>query len=287
MKKTICIILLIIPNLLFSKPGYDILNNHSLHVGKIRTYNQNEILSFKKMFNSIYIIDQECRTKSYDYFRENVRRADSITFYKYKKFFERTGYFSFNKDIMSKWFPDITNFLLKHYAMQLHFSDRSAFELMSLIEKSIPRESCNEEDLMDYFVTYMFRKTQFKEYFFLGNHFHVALIPNMESGPFCQYYKYAFYKYVEYCKNKDNSFVFVLFSDVVVDKNKNFNWNNFTIKDKTTLFPDNFISEWVKYYKYLPELIIKDSNLYKFQSGKYNVLLCTHPNIRENPQYNF
>ncbi len=282
MKKIIYIILLIIPNLIFSEAGYVILKNHTLPIGKIRTYEKFEIIRFKKLFDSIYKMDKECRTKPHDYFMKNGKRVDSTTFNKYKKFFEQTGYFSFNRDI---WIKDADNFLSKNYAMQLHFSDRYAFDLMRLIEKSIYRKSCNENDLMDYFVTYLWRQTEFKFFCYYGFFYHIVLIPNMESCPFHKYYKYAFYKYVEYCRNNDSSFAFVLLSDVSIDSNKKFNWNNIAIKDKTTSLPVHFIKKSVNAYKNLPEFIIRNSNPSKFQGGTYSVLICTHPNIQGSPSY--
>ena len=287
MKKIICIILLIIPNHIFSKPGYVMLNNHTLPVGKIRAYNTKEILCFVKLFDSINKMDQECRRKPYDYFMKNVRRVDSTTFNKYKNYFEHTGYFSFNRrDIWIKWIKNVDNFLTKNYAMQLHFSDRFAFDLMRLIEKSIYKKSCNEDDLMDYFVTYLFRQTEFKMHCFICQYFHVVLLPNMQSCPFHKYYKYAFYKYVEYCRSSDRSFAFVLLSGISIDVNRKFNWDNIAIKDKTTLASDNLIKKTIKSYRGLLEFIIKDTSPYKFQSGTYSVLLCTHPNVHFSPPHN-
>ncbi len=312
MKKIIFFILLIVPNLIFSKTGYYMLSNHTLPVSKIREYSQKEILCFKNLIDSIIITDQETRTNKI----QLINKTDSINFEKYSRFIEQYGYYTLNIEILKKYiFPttriineyttydikqkkwvtihkrkidtvDDRDFFLKNHTLQIHFSDRYAFDLMRLIEKSIYKKSCNEQDLMEYFVTYLWRKTEFKLYCFLGKYFHVALIPNMESCPFFKYYKYALYKYVEYCNSSDRNFAFALISDLSIDCNKKFNWDNITIKDKTTFASDNLIKRGIKFNKSMLEFIIRDTSPYKFQGGIYNVILCTHPNVHFSPSHN-
>lgn len=295
MKKIFFIVLLILPYILISSPGYEILKGHNLSVSKIRDYNKKEIAQFIELFDSIYKMDQCCRKQLnvkdskqvYANFIKYGMKVDSITFNKYKSFFEQRGYFSFNKTILSKWIPSITDFLLRHNAMQLHFSDNWAFDLMRLIENSINLKSCNEEDLMDYFVTYLFRKTEFKTYEFCEKGFHVVLLPNLESGAFHQYYKYAYCKYMLYCKSRFDDFAYIRVSNVLINDKKKFDWSKAYVKYPENTFLSNRIMEIVHKYNSLVELIIKNSNPYKFEDGTYSVLICNHPNLGTNPNYDF
>jgi hypothetical protein len=283
MKKIICIILILLHHIAFCE-GYDILKNSTLPVGKIKEYDKKEVRGFIALFDSIYKLDQYCRLKTYDYLARYGERTDSITFHRYQDYLEHTGYFSFISDEFKRCIGEKNKLWSRHYAMQLHFSDRYGFDLMQLIERSIRKESCNENDLMNYFITYLWRKTEFKMNYLYQHSCHAVLIPNLDSGSYCKYYGYALYQYLRYCNRRDSNFAFILISHVSM-KNNVFCWKDSVIRDKTSLIPDKLIRRGITFYQKVIRSVLGMNDLKNHQADSYFVLFCTHPEISGNPPY--
>ena len=277
------------PQLIYCSSGYKILNNHKFKVEEIREYKKSEITNFLRVFDSIHKLDQECRTKSQDYFNQNWERVDSITFIKYVELFKKSGYLSFNRNVWRNWMDSTqtTKFLLKNYAQQLHYCDYRGFEFMRLIEHSISKKSCNEDDLMDFFLTYLWRLTEFDDTRCNIVPYKIVLLPNLENGVYSQHYKYTYNKFIEYCgKINENTFFSFRISNLFIDKNLTFNWSHFSINGVDAVY-EKFIVKKILESHTIVEDLIKRSNPYGFSGGVYNVLICTYPKLLKNPDYNF
>ncbi len=313
MKNILVILFLInIPYSFCQSWGYDILKNHNLDLSKIREFKQNEIDNYYFFINNLLATDQEKRNFTLKNQNGNLIKIDSINFKKYSFFIEKNGYYTTNYriwdclykdnyklidgiydyDLQKKQFVFIKNkkidtikvkdFFLMNYTLQLHFSDRFGFELMNLIEKSITyKKTCNEEDLMNYFVTYLSRNTQFETFKFFGITYHVVLLPNLkDKNSFSKYYKYALNKFLKFKKNYDLNFKYVLFNNLKIDNKKKFDWcgletnniiNRFEIFNKIKNGNDKMI--------YL-ESIIKETIKYINNDNTYSLLFCNHCKLK-------
>lgn len=177
--------------------------------------------------------------------------------------------------------------MTSYYVSQLHFSDRFGIDLLKIIENSIERNICNQNDLMDYYITYLWRKTEFKRLKFCGFiPTHYILSPNLESGKYSKYYKYALVKYVEYCRSIDDSFTF-FYVNVVKCANNNFNFNEFSISLPFNFTPKKMLNPLMRTISPILAVIFKDSNALDIPDGKYSIIFCTHPHVIGNPLYSY
>jgi hypothetical protein len=213
-------------------------------------------------------------------------KIDSMTFHEYYGFFRERGYFPFTSNFMVKTSQNARNLLLMNYTLQLHYSDCCAFSMFTLIENSVERGCCSEEDLMDYFITYLWRLTEFKNLCFLGKCYHVILLPKLENENFSQFYKYAYQKYLEYCKRIDKDFQFIRCTNLSFSA-PDFCWDKVELKSCQIPFLKQKAFEVVYSIRTIIESIVKSNNPYSIDNRDYDLLITTHPKTLCNPKYNY
>ena len=275
---------MLIAQLPYAQTGYYILRDHKLPLSFVRPVKQELKEELPRFLQSIHQSDQAVRRLSFDEFKIRSRSVDSLNFVKYRAFFEKNGYVSFDKKKLETEAKNVDELLLLNYVYHLHFSDRFGIPLIHLITQSIPKQTCNEYDLMNYFVTYLWRKTEFLHWRYLGIPFHTILMPDLSDGKYADYYKYAYEKYIEYCGKRDPSFLYFYLSGINI-KNGIINWNAYQINDYWPGISTKIIDNAVLMLKDIAPFIIKNANAYPIPDGKYSILFCTHPQFNGNPLY--
>ena len=267
-----------------SQTGYVILRDHNLPVSEIKPYSDNLKVSTKIFLDSLHNSDQDIRHQTYEMIFKQLRITDSLNFLKYRSYFEKTGYLSFDKRRLENDQIDINRLLLSNYVLNIHFSDRTALPLIDLIIRSFPQKTCNENDLMNYFVTYLWRKTEFIGSTFATIPYHIILMPDLDSGKYSRYFKYAYKKYMEHCVKRDPSFLHFYLSGVSIKKGK-INWNKYQVQEGWCGIFQQLIHNTVGILRYCATFLIKDANAFEIPDGMYSILFCTHPDFIGNPLY--
>jgi len=282
MKKLLIIICIIIPLNFFGQPGYWMLKKHQFKVGNIKKFSKEEIDLFKQLLDTINKLDQFYRVRNID---DKIKINDSITFILYKKFCENKGYYSVHPNILNQYSKDKSEYFSKILAFHLHLSGRYGINILEIIENSIKKETCNENDLMDYFITYLSRKTEFDLNRCGLISFHIIILPDLINNKYANFYKYALHQYLNFCIDSKASFLYFSLNNVEFDTNKNINFNN-------VIFNEN--NYYINKKILMKLLIINKKNIednIRFRYNKilkdnyYSVLFCTHPYLKYQPLY--
>ncbi len=263
--------------------GYYMLRGHNMPLSSINAYDSVYVKNYVELSEKIYASDQDIRSKSISYFYKNVKRVDSTNFVLYHNYFSKYGYMSFDKKKLSKYISDIGQFLTRNYVFQMHFSDCHAFKLLNLIETSIPKKTCNEHDLMDYFITYLWRRTEFENTRIFDAPVHMLLLPSKAKSYYSKYYEYAFNKYMKHCKYHDSDFKYLRLYNLHIQNNKP-NYKNTFVKTNSVQYR-SLIAEYVHKYPYIINLFLSVSNPDGYKDGYYDIFICTHPKIYKNPDH--
>jgi hypothetical protein len=269
-----------------SQTGYRILENHNLHLSETTPCKKEIINKILYLIDNIHRQDQTVRSKSLDIFIKESRRVDSINFIKFYSFFQKNGYFNLGKNEIPLTEREVSNFLVKYYSLHLHFSDRFGLPLTNLILNSIVKKTCNENDLMNYFITFLWRKTEFVNLTYCGIPYHIVLMPNLHKGTYSKYFNHAFTKYIEYCISKDSNFRYFYLDDLRIANGK-LNWDKFNIPTPWNRYFKVLVYNTVNFFMENANTIIKNANALVIPDGTYSILYCTHPNIIGNPLYTY
>lgn len=177
---------------------YDYFTRRQL-LTKVAAVDHDLCSKYAEMIHSIYKSDQDCR-KSVS-FKQCIDITDSLNFERYAAFATQNGIIQLNKQN----FPDsVERVTLKQelYIFNLHTSNPYLFQLMPLFEQSIKMRTCDESDLVDYFVTYLSRSTEFSK-----NYSMVAL-PDFYAIPMGKYYLAAMVDFLNFLCKQTNQFQF-------------------------------------------------------------------------------
>lgn len=286
LKKIIVSVILIIKVwFAFSQNGYQMLWNHNLKISNVKPYSYSKKNNLNNFLESLKDNDQRTReNENSDSVKSKLRYFDSLNFLKYNSYFLKQGYMSFTKERLKSDQYDVERLLLTNYVLNLHFSDRFGINLINLISESIHKGSCDESDLMNYFVTYLWRNVEFSEYKYLGIPFHVVLLPNLENGPYSEYFNYAYNRFLANSLEEDSSFLYATISNVNISGNQ-FDWVKSKIKGAMHPYLLNILNTVITNLKNGIVAIIKEANALGIPNGNYSILLSTHPKYKYNPFY--
>lgn len=281
LKKTLSLLALLL--LLFedtkSTPLYRIIKDNSFKFSNV--YNTREKrLEFKKLINEIYKDDQTVRTKSVEYFKANVKEVDKRNYYKYRNFILKNGYHSVDyTDSNFYTNREMTKLIVRNYALQIHFSDFYGMDLLTIIQHSIQRRTCNEKDLMQYFVTYIWRRTQF-DYAIP----HIVAIPKLKDST---YINFSLNRYLQHCKKVDSTFSFTLIDNCEI-RNSQLRWiDSKILKSSLNITIKKLLDSFLFriFQKNIYEFIRICDPDFKFDGVKFMILFCTHPKTLASPTF--
>lgn len=286
--KKICILVCFLVFLLkiaafTQKAGYLFLHNNGLKIQSVQPYKKETVQKFCTLLNDLHRLDQDVRYLSYEKFMMLGKKTDSLNFTRFKKFCDSYGYFSFNHILSDsaekRLFPAQT-----FYTLKIHFSDNFGITLLKIIEQSILKGTCNENDLMEFFITYVWRNTEFKNNYVFDLPFHIVLLPDLENGKYSSYYRFALTKYTEYCVEHDKTFLYFLLSRVMIKNNK-ICWESYQLNLFLRQYASKQISDWVKLLRSGADILIKEANAFPIPDGEYSIFFSSHPNILTSPPY--
>lgn len=278
--------------------GFNVIKSHPFFVRQIQKPSNLFVNDFFQVIDSLLIKDQ-LRLKLDP---EIVSGIDSMNAAAYVRLIRKKGYLT--SDINQYWnaiYGDETvpksnspeyaeksmllmsNYFKKRFALHLHFCDRFGVYLIQTIEQSVANDSvCSEEDLMDFVITYLFRKTEFKIDQFLGNYYSVILVPNLLHGSYAHYYNYAVNQYMRYAfRENPDVFRYIVFDNLFISNNNELNWS----KISTSPVYENF-----KVINYLRngELNVKflDRYIIYWNAGirkncSYSIIFCRHDGVQQ------
>jgi len=259
--------------------GYVILQKQPFNLSPTITPSKKSIEVNKVFIDKLHYYDQLYRQIPID--QKKLAIIDSLLFIEYRIFYERYGFIPLNKNLVKGMISDYETFLLKSYIFQLHFSDRFAFPYMEVLENSILRKSSNEFDLMDYFVTYLWRKTEFRNFNYFGHTYHVLLLPDLTNSPYVKYYKFALDKYLNYSRIVDDTFVYAILNDINI-LNNIIDWSQLSVVNTFPILRKK-VTEYVNESRKLFNFIFHYANALGIKNGRYSVLITSHPNMLFNP----
>lgn len=265
-----------------AQTGYFILRNCPLPVSPLLPANPEKDKAVVDFITMLIRPDQESRQNLAKGWKKILKEKDSLNFSAFEKKFSKEGYFSQDLDRFKK-IPgaDMTHFPTDVYVLHLHFSDQFGLRLIDLIISSFPKGTCNEKDLMNYIVTYLWRNTEFPNMAYRDQLYHAILLPDMKNAPYAKYIRYAFDQYMKYCGEKDPKFSYLVLTAEV--KNNEIDWPRCS-------FPSFGIFNSIvagKIKERIPGINFRlhDINAGRIKDGTYNILLCSHPGFVGNPAY--
>jgi hypothetical protein len=149
---------------------------------------------------------QEISTKSI----RNINSVDSISFQKLKSFAGKYGLMQLNREN----FTDsgaACKLMFDFNTILIHLSDKYGLEIMSMYEQAIQKNTCNETDLLNYIVNYLWRRTEFDkgkfEYF-------IVPLPDIDKSLYKQVYLDAIRIFINsYVKTSNNVVQYMVFAN--------------------------------------------------------------------------
>ena len=140
---------------------------------------------------------------------------------------------------------------------------------------------------MDYFVTYLFRKTEFRTDNIFGYHFSMFLLPDLSKGYFAKYYRYSLNKYLQYAfKKYPDIFRCIVFDKLFISKDNKFDWSEIRT---SPMLNDLKVVKYLRDGDLSSSLRIIERYLLFWHSNidkdcYYSIVFCKHEGIRQ-PSY--
>jgi len=299
MKSVFVIIVFAIGVYGYSQPrfGYDIVKKCSFAISSAKTPSKYIINDYNHFIDSVIKIDQIDRLSK----QSIMIRSDSCNALAYFWIIKSKGYLT--TDINNYWLPvfglkskpdcsikgnnNMQMKLLMQYnkrnVLHLHFCDRFGVYLMDAIEHSVATDStCSEEDLMDFVITYLFRKTEFKIDQFMGNYYSIILMPDLLHGSYAHYYNYAVKQYMRYAFRKNpDVFRYVVFDNLFISKNNKLDWSKISTSPVyENLKVVHYLRNGELNVKFLDKYIIY-WNVGIRKNCNYSIIFCRHDGVQQ------
>lgn len=261
------------------------LFKHKLDLQQPKTIEAPKIKEIANFLSYLKVSDQLVRQPDSVWSISEARKVDSINFLLYRNYFNGSYPSLYNYTVNDK-VVNPSELLMNNWVLQLHFSDRFAIPMMELISKSVDSGTCNQMDLMNYTIHYLWRSTEFPNKDFYGKAIHIVLLPDLTTDKFAQYYQYALQKYLGYCKEKDPLFEFEILNGIFL-KNNQLDWSGVIHLLSTLQLADESTLSLISQFQYIISNRIIDANALSLKNGNYSILICNHPNINTNPPFVF
>ncbi|MBN8672513.1 MAG: hypothetical protein J0L56_00180 [Chitinophagales bacterium] len=265
--------------------GYMMLSEHNFKLSPSKSISPAKIVEIAEFLSQLNKSDQLVRQPGRQWDIKKARQADSINFIYYKKYFN--GYYpSLNSNSVSGKIENRDKLLMDNWILQLHFSDRFAIPVIELISNSVENGTCNELDLMNYVVHYMWRNTEFPNKKFYEKDVHALLLPDLTKAKFAKHIEYAANQYLKYCMEKAPGFKYEILHGFHI-KNQAINWSGINSVLSVIPFFNNSFWDVIRRFQEFISFQVKDSNALGVKDGTYTLLICDHPYINSNPPFVF
>lgn len=203
---------------------FDMIKSNRLPLTSFNRPDEKAYQNFERLIDQLFVSDQKVRSMDTKHFFKYAPIVDSVNFSIYRDFMAKNGFVStIRRENKSVTDPD--KFRLRNWTLQIHFSDRDGLNLLKMIEQAIDKHQCDEIDLMDYFITYLWRKTEFDGFI------HTFLLPDIEHSKYKAYYLQALNAYASYCQSRNPFFYSFTASNVLFEKS-HFKFSDMKIRSR-------------------------------------------------------